>query len=153
MAMMIRLAFIAALLLALPALPALPELPELPELPDLPALPELAELPVLHAAQQSPAMPTGDAKRGQDLYDKTCKCCACHGYDGQTGNPRLVPMNRAQIASVRKPATPQMPKLVDPPEKDLVDVYAYIRSIPVAAAPAESIPLLKGVIKRRSKGN
>jgi cytochrome c553 len=105
---------------------------------------------------QSPALapPTGDAKRGQDLFEKTYKCYACHGYDGQTGNPRLVPMNRAQevfLAYVRKPATPQMPKFVDPPEKDLVDVYAYIRSIPVAAPSAESIPLLKGIIDRRQQ--
>jgi mono/diheme cytochrome c family protein len=100
--------------------------------------------------------PTGDAKRGQELFEKTYKCYACHGYDAQTGNPRLVPMNRTQeafLAYVRKPATAQMPKFVDPPEKDLVDVYAYIRSIPVAAPPADSIPLLKGVIDRRQKAN
>ena len=100
--------------------------------------------------------PTGDAKRGQELFEKTYKCYACHGYDAQTGNPRLVPMNRTQeqfLAYVRKPATPQMPKFVDPPEKDLVDVYSYIRSIPVAAAPADSIPLLKSIIDRRQKAN
>lgn len=105
---------------------------------------------------QTPAPPTGDAKRGQELFEKTYKCYACHGYDGQTGNPRLVPMNRTQeqfLAYVRKPSTTQMPKFVDPPEKDLVDVYAYIRSIPVAAPPADSIPLLKGIIDRRQKAN
>ena len=105
---------------------------------------------------QPPPPPTGDAKRGQELFDKTYKCYACHGYDGQTGTPRLVPMNRTQeafVAYVRKPATPQMPKFVDPAEKDLVDVYAYIRSIPVAAPAPDSIPLLKGIIDRRGKGN
>ena len=105
---------------------------------------------------QTQAAPTGDAKRGQELFDKTYKCYACHGYDGQTGSPRLVPMNRTQeafVAYVRKPATAQMPKFVDPPEKDLVDVYAYIRSIPVASAPVDSIPLLKGIIDRRGKAN
>ena len=108
------------------------------------------------AQTPAPPPPTGDAKRGQELFDKTYKCYACHGYDGQTGNPRLVPMSRTQeafIAYVRKPATAQMPKFVDPPEKDLVDVYAYVRSIPVAAAPADSIPLLKGIIDRRGKTN
>jgi len=110
------------------------------------------------AFAQTPALapPTGDAKRGQELFEKTYKCYACHGYDGQTGNPRLVPMNRTQeafLTYVRKPATAGMPKFVDPPERDLVDVYAYIRSIPVAAPPADSIPLLKGIIDRRSKGN
>jgi mono/diheme cytochrome c family protein len=110
------------------------------------------------AQAQTPSLPapTGDAKRGQELFEKTYKCYACHGYDGQTGNPRLVPMNRTQeafLAYVRKPATAQMPKFVDPPEKDLVDVYAYIRSIPVAAPPADSIPLLKEIIDRRQKAN
>jgi len=108
-------------------------------------------------AQTAPLPPpSGDAKRGQELFEKTYKCYACHGYDGQTGNPRLVPMNRTQeafLAYVRKPSTPQMPKFVDPPEKDLVDVYAYVRSIPVAAPAADSIPLLKGIIDRRQKAN
>ncbi|HZM62692.1 MAG TPA: cytochrome c [Vicinamibacterales bacterium] len=111
---------------------------------------------VPHAQTQVPPPPTGDAKRGQELFDKTYKCYACHGYDGQTGNPRLVPMSRTQeafIAYVRKPATAGMPKFVDPPEKDLVDVYAYIRSIPVAAPSTDSIPLLKGIIDRRGKTN
>ena len=107
---------------------------------------------------QSPTLapPTGDVKRGQELFEKTYKCYACHGYDGQTGSPRLVPMTRTQevfLAYVRKPATPQMPKFVDPPEKDLADIYAYIRSSPVAAPPADSIPLLKGIIDRRQKAN
>jgi cytochrome c553 len=106
------------------------------------------------AFAQSPPPANGDAKRGQELFEKTYKCYACHGYDGQTGNPRLVPMNRTQelfLAYVRKPATTQMPKFADPPEKDLSDVYAYIRSIPVAAPPADSIPLLKGIIDRRQQ--
>ena len=108
------------------------------------------------AQTQAPPPPTGDAKRGQELFENTYKCYACHGYDGQTGNPRLVPMNRTQeafLAYVRKPATAQMPKFVDPPEKDLTDVYAYIRSIPQAAPPVESLPILKGILDRRSKAN
>jgi len=111
---------------------------------------------IASAQTPAPAAPTGDARRGQELFDKTYKCYACHGYDGQTGNPRLVPMNRTQeafLAYVRKPSTTQMPKFVDPPEKDLVDVYAYIRSIPVAAPAADTIPLLKGIIDRRQKAN
>jgi len=106
------------------------------------------------AFAQSPPPATGDAKRGQELFEKTYKCYACHGYDGQTGNPRLVPMTRTQeqfLAYVRKPATAQMPKFVDPPEKDLIDVYSYVRSIPVAAPPADSIPLLKGIIDKRQQ--
>jgi mono/diheme cytochrome c family protein len=108
------------------------------------------------AGAQAPALapPTGDAKRGQEMFEKTYRCYACHGYDGQTGSPRLVPMVRAQdafIAYLRKPATAGMPKFVDTPERDLVDVYAYIRSIPQAAPSADSIPLLNGIIDRRGK--
>ena len=69
------------------------------------------------AGTPAPPPPTGDAKRGQELFDKTYKCYACHGYDGQTGNPRLVPMNRTQEAFgayVRKPTTAEVPKFVEP---------------------------------------
>jgi mono/diheme cytochrome c family protein len=110
------------------------------------------------AGAQTPALapPTGDGKRGQELYENTYRCYACHGYDGQTGSPRLVPMMRAQdafIAYVRKPATAAMPKFLDPPDRDLADVYAYIRSIPAAAPPADTLPLLKGILDRRAKAN
>jgi mono/diheme cytochrome c family protein len=99
------------------------------------------------------APPTGDAKRGKEMFEKTYRCYACHGFDAQTGSPRLVPMTRAQdafITYVRKPATPGMPKFVETPERDLADVYAYIRSIPQAAPQAQSIPLLKDVLDRRA---
>jgi mono/diheme cytochrome c family protein len=111
-------------------------------------------------AQQAPAAvaaplaaPTGDATRGKTLFDQTLRCYACHGFDGQTGSPRLVPMARAQevfLAYVRKPATQGMPSFRDAAERDLIDVYAYIRSIPVAAPSADSIPLLKSIVDRRT---
>ena len=111
-------------------------------------------------AQQAPAAvaaplaaPTGDATRGKVLFEQTLRCYACHGFDGQTGSPRLVPMARSQevfLAYVRKPATQGMPSFRDAAERDLIDVYAYIRSIPVAAPPADSIPLLKSIVDRRA---
>jgi mono/diheme cytochrome c family protein len=111
---------------------------------------------IVMAQTPTPPPPTGDANRGQELYEKTYRCYACHGYDGQTGSPRLVPMTRTQEAFVgylRKPATAGMPKFLDPPDRDLVDVYTYIRSIPQAAPPADSLPLLKGILDRRTKAN
>ena len=102
------------------------------------------------------AAPTGNAQRGKALYETTLRCYACHGFDGQTGSPRLVPMARAEdifLAYVRKPATPGMPSFVATPEAELRDVYAYIRSIPQAAPPAENLPLLKGILDRRTKAN
>lgn len=102
------------------------------------------------------AAPTGNAQRGKTLFETSLRCYACHGFDGQTGSPRLVPMARAEdvfLAYVRKPATQGMPSFVAIPEADLRDVYAYIRSIPQAAPNADSLPLIKGILDRRGKAN
>jgi mono/diheme cytochrome c family protein len=102
------------------------------------------------------AAPTGNTQRGKVLYETTLRCYACHGFDGQTGSPRLVPMARAEdifLAYLRKPATQGMPSFAATPEADLRDVYAYIRSIPQAAPAVESVPLLKGILDRRTKAN
>jgi mono/diheme cytochrome c family protein len=92
-----------------------------------------------------------DLARGKVLFDKTLRCYACHGFGGQTGTPRLVPMARSEeafITYLRKPATPAMPAFADVPRQDLVDVYAYIKSIPTDAPTSDSIPLLKDLIQR-----
>ena len=102
------------------------------------------------------AAPTGNAQRGKVLFETSLRCYACHGFDGQTGSPRLVPMSRAEdvfLAYVRKPATQGMPSFIAQPEADLRDVYAYIRSIPQAAPNADTVPLIKGVLDRRAKAN
>ena len=102
------------------------------------------------------APPTGNAQRGKTLFETSLRCYACHGFDGQTGSPRLVPMARAEdvfLAYIRKPATQGMPSFVAIPEADLRDVYAYIRSIPQAAPNADSVPLIKGILDRRTKAN
>jgi len=108
------------------------------------------------AATAPLAAPTGNPQRGKTLFETTLRCYACHGFDGQTGSPRLVPMARAEeifLAYVRKPATPGMPSFAAAAETDLRDVYAYIRSIPQAAPTAESVPLIKGILDRRTKAN
>ena len=107
-------------------------------------------------AQQPAALgaPTGNVQRGKVIFETTLRCFACHGYDGQTGSPRLVPMARTEdifLAYVRKPATQGMPSFAAVPEQQLRDVYAYIRSIPQAAPPADSIPLIKAITDRRTK--
>jgi mono/diheme cytochrome c family protein len=114
------------------------------------------------AAAQSPAppaalaVPTGDAKHGKQLFESSLRCYACHGFDGQTGSPRLVPMGRPQeafVAYVRKPSGRGMPSFAATPDRDLADVYAYIRSIPPAAPSVDSLPLLKAIVERRTKAN
>jgi mono/diheme cytochrome c family protein len=102
------------------------------------------------------AAPTGNPQRGKVIYETTLRCFACHGYDGQTGSPRLVPMARAEdifLAYVRKPATAGMPSFAAVPEQQLRDAYAYIRSIPQAAPAPDSVPLIKGILDRRAKAN
>jgi mono/diheme cytochrome c family protein len=104
-------------------------------------------------AQTTPGAPTGDPVRGKRLYEQTYRCYACHGFDAQSGSPRLVPMTRTQaafIAYVRKPASPAMPSFVDVPMQDLADVYAYIRSLPTTAPSAESVPILRDILQRRA---
>jgi mono/diheme cytochrome c family protein len=120
----------------------------------------LIALAAAAAAQTQPAAPlappTGNAQRGKTLFETSLRCYACHGFDGQTGSPRLVPMARAEdvfLAYVRKPATQGMPSFVAIPEADLRDVYAYIRSIPQVAPNADTVPLIKGILDRRTKAN
>jgi mono/diheme cytochrome c family protein len=111
------------------------------------------------AQSQTPvalAAPTGNAQRGKAVFETTLRCFACHGYDAQTGSPRLVPMARTEdvfLAYVRKPATQGMPSFAAVPEQELRDVYAYIRSIPQAAPAPDSVPLIKGILDRRTKAN
>jgi mono/diheme cytochrome c family protein len=96
----------------------------------------------------------GDATRGKMLFDQTYRCYACHGYAGETGSPRLVPMSRTEeafVAFVRKPPRPAMPSFVDVPAQDLADVYAYLRSLRSAAPPVENIPLLRDILQRITK--
>jgi mono/diheme cytochrome c family protein len=108
---------------------------------------------------QTPApqgAPTGDSMRGKRLYEQSLRCYACHGFDAQSGSPRLVPMTRTQaafITLVRKPSSPAMPSFADAPMQDLVDVYAYIRSLPTTAPSVESLPLLRDILQRRGKQN
>jgi len=98
---------------------------------------------------QAPAELVGDAGRGRALYTTEYKCYACHGYDAQTGERRLLPMNYTQagfITFVQRSPLPQMPAYPDMPAQALADVYAYIRSIPVDAPPVEDIPALKAIL-------
>lgn len=100
------------------------------------------------------AAPTGDAKRGKTLFDQTYRCYACHGYAGETGTPRLVPMSRTEeafVAYVRKPPSQAMPSFADVAAQDLADVYAYLRALRPTAQADESIPLLRDILQQITK--
>jgi len=117
-------------------------------------------LTAVHGAQTpapAPAgLPTGDPARGKRLYEQTLRCYACHGFDAQSGSPRLVPMARTQaafITYVRKPSSVAMPSFADAPMQDLADVYAYIRSLPTTAPSVDSVPILRDILQRRTGRN
>jgi mono/diheme cytochrome c family protein len=91
---------------------------------------------------------TGDATRGEPLFSKTYKCYACHGYDAQTGERRLRPMNYTEdgfITFVQNSPLPAMPAFPDVSRSDLADIYAYILTIPIDAPDIEDIPLLEEI--------
>jgi mono/diheme cytochrome c family protein len=118
----------------------------------------LATLPVVSARSQTPSTAAvGDAQRGKDLFATTYRCYACHGFKGETtapATPRLVPMARTReafITYLRKPATAAMPTYSKVPEKDLSDIYVYLRSVQTDAAPVESIPLLNNLLTEIKK--
>ncbi|MBI2189609.1 MAG: cytochrome c [Acidobacteria bacterium] len=118
------------------------------------ALIAVASIGAFHAQTPAPpGTPTGDSVRGKRLYEQTFRCYGCHGYDAQSGSPRLVPMTRTQaafITFVRKPSSPAMPSFADAPMQDLADVYAYIRSLPATAPSVDSLPILRDILQRRT---
>lgn len=109
---------------------------------------------VTYAGQTPENAAGGDPSRGRTLYERTYRCYACHGFDGQTGTVRLVPMTRSRevfVAFLRNPPRDVMPKYADVPERDLSDVHAYIRSMPPSKVPSNDIPLLKQLLERIKK--
>jgi len=96
----------------------------------------------------------GDAGRGQPLFSDTFNCYACHGFDAQSGERRLVPMNYTQegfITFVQSSPLPNMPAFPDASAQDLADIYAYIRTIPVDAPSLSDVPLLRDILERKTR--
>jgi mono/diheme cytochrome c family protein len=98
--------------------------------------------PVQETVQQTRSVSAAKGKRlFADYY-----CYACHGTEGQGGaGPRLIARATADplIRYVRKPGG-VMPAYTSHviSEQDLVDIHAYLKSIP-PSPPAKSIPLLQ----------
>jgi mono/diheme cytochrome c family protein len=101
------------------------------------------------AAQSSPAAaaPAGNAETGKRLFTKD-GCYECHGLQGQGAQasaPRIGPdpiAFQAFSRYLRKP-TGEMPPYTDKvlPDKDVADIYAFLKSLPRPPA-AATIPLL-----------
>ena len=107
----------------------------------------------LSAQQQSQAV-VGDAVRGQPLYADTFNCYACHGFDAQSGERRLVPLNYTQegfITFVQSSPLPNMPAFPDASAQQLADIYVYIRTIPADAPALGDVPLLRDILEQRTR--
>ena len=102
------------------------------------------------AAPAAAPAPPGDAAKGKADF-LAYGCYECHGTVAQGnyfGGPHLAPGPPPwSVVStyVRRPAG-QMPSFatVILPDKDLADIYAYLRSIPPDKLPSQ-IPALAGV--------
>lgn len=108
---------------------------------------------MLEAQQQSQAL-VGDAARGEPLFADTFNCYACHGFDAQSGERRLVPLNYTQegfIAFVQSSPLPNMPAYPDASRQQLADIFAYLRTIPVDAPPLGDVPLLRDILERKTR--
>ena len=105
-------------------------------------------------AQQPTQTVVGDAARGKPLFADTFNCYACHGFDGQSGERRLVPLNYTQegfITFVQSSPLPNMPAYPDASAQQLADIYAYIRTIPADAPAVGDIPLLRDIRERKAR--
>lgn len=115
----------------------------------------LAALAGATAPAQPPAQAlVGDAARGRPLFADTFNCYACHGFDAQSGERRLVPLNYTQegfITFVQSSPLPNMPAYPDASAQQLADIYAYIRTIPADAPALADTPLLRDILERKTR--
>ena len=102
--------------------------------------------PLAQAQDAGQSAPAGDADKGKQLFN-SYGCWSCHGKEGQGGRagPRIgpnPPVFTGFVAYVRKP-TNQMPPFTEKvaSDQDLVDIYAFLRSLP-QPKPVREIPLL-----------
>lgn len=102
---------------------------------------------------QPPAPATGNVTRGAQLFSDTYNCYACHGFDAQSGERRLIPMNYTQdgfVTFVQNSPLPNMPAFPDAAAQDLADIYAYIRTIPADAPTLDQAALLREILERKN---
>ena len=91
--------------------------------------------------------PKGDAAKGKANFERV-GCYQCHGHQGQGGRegPRIadpVPLAWPAFLAWVRTTSGDMPPYTEKvlPEQDLVDIYAYIQSVP-KAPDHKTIPLL-----------
>jgi mono/diheme cytochrome c family protein len=114
------------------------------------------------------AQEAGDVTRGKDLYDKQ-GCYGCHGYNGETGARDLVATNSPLIADLntfrmflrlRGDVAPLLPSTRMPnypasslSDKDVADIFAYIKTFKLNAPPLNSVPTLQKILQSAQSSN
>ena len=104
------------------------------------------------AVQPPPDSAAGNVDAGKRLFTRHT-CYFCHGTEGQGGiagaRVAAVPRNAESfIRYVRRPSG-QMPAYTEAilSDRELTDIFAYLRSLPQAKA-VKDIPLLDALKKR-----
>jgi len=91
--------------------------------------------------------PVGNIENGKKQF-KDHGCVSCHSYSGQGGAGARLAQNpitfQAFVNYVRKPRGTMPPFGNQLTEKELADIYAYLKSIPPSPDP-KSIPLLNQI--------
>jgi len=103
-------------------------------------------LPILAYAQ--PAAPAGDAARGKKLFAAD-GCYQCHGRAAQGARPTGPRLARTEMPfnafaqQLRQPSNVMPPYTrVVMPDKDIADIYAYLKTLPEPPKLAD-IPILQ----------
>ncbi len=93
------------------------------------------------------AAPQGDAAKGRANFERV-GCWECHGHQGQGGNAGVriadpVPLAWPAFLAWVRTTSGDMPPFTEKvlPQQDLVDIYAYLQSVP-KAPDYRNIPLL-----------
>ena len=114
-----------------------------------------ATLLAASSALAAPA-PTGDVTKGKANFERV-GCYQCHGHEGQGGRegPRIaapVPLAWPAFLAWVRTTSGDMPPYTEKvlPERDLVDIFAYMQSVP-KAPDFKTIPLLNGMTSTASR--
>src|SRR2546427_6763348 len=106
-------------------------------------------LPILAAGKSPPA---GNGENGKRLFMKQ-NCYYCHGTSGQGGRDGAriaqTALNlQGLMGYIRRP-TGAMPAFTEKilSDREVTDIYAYLKSLPAAKAPKD-IPLLEQIRDR-----
>lgn len=96
--------------------------------------------------------PQGDSAKGKANFERV-GCWECHGHQGQGGNAGVriadpVPLAWPAFLAWVRTTSGDMPPFTEKvlPQQDLVDIYAWLQSVP-KAPDYKTIPLLAQQMK------